>query len=44
MRCIQAGGNAVRGTKWFNDGIKNIRALECPSGFKPGRMSRKEKK
>ena len=30
------GKSAVVGTKWFNDGIKNIRATTCPIGFVPG--------
>ena len=30
--------NPFYGTKWFNNGVKNIRAKECPEGFKPGRI------
>lgn len=26
------------GYHWFNDGLKNIRAKECPEGFKSGRI------
>ena len=30
------GKSAVVGTKWYNNGIKNIRAKVCPEGFRPG--------
>lgn len=23
---------------WYNNGVKSVRALECPEGFKPGRL------
>lgn len=26
------------GTHWFNNGLKNIRAKECPEGFVPGML------
>ena len=38
-RQIDAVSNAVRGTKWYNNGITSIRAIECPKGFAPGRIS-----
>ena len=25
--------------KWFNDGKKNIRSIECPDGFVQGRIN-----
>lgn len=30
------GKSAVRGTKWFNNGVVNKRAVECPEGFVEG--------
>lgn len=27
-------------TKWYNNGIVNVRRRECPEGFVPGRISR----
>jgi len=27
--------------KWFNSGIKNTFSMECPEGFKPGRLKQK---
>lgn len=29
---------AKRGLHWYNDGTQDVRAKECPPGFKPGRM------
>lgn len=29
---------AIKGKRWFNNGIKNIRAFECPEGFVQGRL------
>ena len=29
---------ARKGKRWFNNGIINIRAKECPEGFVPGRL------
>ena len=31
-------GEAHKGKLWFNNGIINIRAKECPPGFVPGRL------
>jgi len=28
--------------KWYNNGIKSVRALECPEGFMPGRYEKGE--
>jgi len=28
----------TKGAKWFNNGVKNIRVVECPNGFIPGRI------
>lgn len=30
--------NWSKGRHWFNDGIKNVCAKECPEGFVPGRL------
>lgn len=30
-------GNLL-GTKWWNNGVKNVRAYSCPEGFVPGRL------
>lgn len=30
------GKSATRGTKWFTNGIINVRRKECPAGFIPG--------
>lgn len=30
------------GTHWYNNGLKNIRAKECPDGFVLGKLSKKE--
>ena len=29
---------ANKGTRWFNNGIKNVRAKECPDGFVQGKL------
>ncbi len=34
----KALGSLSKGLKWYNNGIKNIRAKECPEGFVPGRL------
>ena len=31
---------AFKALHWFNNGIKNVRARECPSGFVKGRLKR----
>ena len=33
--------NNTKGTKWFNNGVINVRAKECPDGFVIGRMKKK---
>ena len=30
--------NSQYGTHWYTDGEKNVKAKECPPGFKPGRI------
>ena len=30
--------NCTKGTNWYNNGVKNIRAKTCPEGFVPGRI------
>ncbi len=30
------------GTHWYNNGITNIRAKECPNGFEPGQLRKKK--
>lgn len=30
------------GHHWYNNGTKNIRALECPEGFKAGQLQRRK--
>ena len=32
------------GKKWFNNGIKNVLAYDCPEEFKPGLLRKKNKK
>ena len=32
------GNHNTAGKKWFNNGIVNTRAIECPVGFIPGRL------
>ena len=32
------GNKNVRGTRWYNNGEKCVRAKECPEGFVPGRV------
>ena len=27
-----------RGMKWFNNGVNNTKAFECPDGYVPGRL------
>ena len=34
-------GEAKRGMHWWNNGIKNVRAKECPEGFIKGQLRRK---
>ena len=28
----------IKGTNWYNNGVKSIRAKTCPDGFVPGRI------
>lgn len=35
------GNTNVRGMKWFNNGIRTVRAYECPDGFTQGRIIKK---
>ena len=35
------GKSATKGTKWYNNGIVNIRAIECPDGFVHGVLKNK---
>lgn len=37
------GNTNVRGMHWYNNGINEIRAYECPEGYIPGRCKNKEK-
>ena len=30
--------SCVKGTNWYNNGVKSIRAKTCPEGFVPGRI------
>lgn len=32
----KAGGEATKGKKWWNNGVNNKRAFECPDGYVPG--------
>lgn len=32
------GNTYVRGSRWYNNGEKCVRARECPEGFVPGRL------
>lgn len=32
---------ATKGTKWFNNGVKNVRAYTCPTNYVPGKLSKK---
>lgn len=34
--------NPSFGKHWWTDGTKNIRAVECPEGFKAGKVSKKK--
>ena len=34
------GKSATRGTKWYNNGVINVRTTECPDGFVCGRVKR----
>ena len=38
---LKKGNTNVRGYIWWNNGIKNVRAKECPEGFVKGRIKRK---
>ena len=33
---------STKGTKWFTNGVKDVRTSECPVGFRPGRRSNKK--
>ena len=30
--------NSRKGERWFNNGVINVRRIECPDGFTPGRI------
>ena len=30
--------SGIKGTNWYNNGVKSIRAKTCPDGFVPGRI------
>lgn len=32
------GNTNVRGTHWYTNGLYNVRAKECPEGFRPGQV------
>lgn len=32
------GNTNVRGMHWFNNGVKQVLARECPEGYEPGRL------
>ena len=34
----QKGSHTTKGKHWYNNGIKNVQAFECPEGFVPGRL------
>ena len=40
MSKAKLGNTNVRGTRWWNNGIKNTRAKDCPDGFVPGRLNK----
>ena len=33
-------GDVTKGTQWFNNGVKSIRAKTCPEGFVKGRIKK----
>lgn len=42
FRILNAGENSpVWGKHWYTNGIDNVVAFECPSGYRPGRTKRK---
>lgn len=36
--CHKGEKNSQYGTHWYTDGEKNVKAKECPPGFRPGRI------
>lgn len=38
MHVALLGNTNVRGRKWYNNGIKNVMAYECPEGYVHGRL------
>lgn len=36
--CHKGSKNSQFGTHWYTNGEINIKAKECPEGFKPGRI------
>ena len=38
MTDAKKGNTYTKGHKWFNDGVKNVMAYECPEGYVPGRI------
>lgn len=41
MSEAKRGNTYVRGKRWWNNGVKCVRAQECPEGFVPGRLKKK---
>ena len=41
LSIIKKGNKSLTGRHWYNNGVKNVAAFECPEGFKLGKLNHK---
>lgn len=44
MSASAKGNKSLTGRHWYNNGVSNIAAFECPTGFVPGKLVNKRVK
>lgn len=43
MTAAKKGNTAVKGRRWYNNGITSIRAIKCPPGYTIGRIYKRKR-